>query len=73
MSFHFHVGRTWTGTRLEDDCPCGKGPCGLVDTHLIADGCEQHGIRRARTIRQSHLAADCSCLPVRSVDGEEPA
>jgi hypothetical protein len=67
--FHRHIGRSWHGTPLEDVCPCGKAPCGLVDTDRIDESCTQHGVEYARTMRQAHWADDC---PVAcSVDGGE--
>lgn len=57
--FHFHIGRSWHGTSLEDDCPCGKAPCGLVDTTKIDPGCSQHAMGAAKTMRQMHLDSWC--------------
>lgn len=57
----YHLGRSFVGTRLEDDCPCPKAPCGLV----LSDGigseveCPQHSLAAAKTIRQMHHADDC--------------
>ena len=57
----YHIGRSFVGTRLEDDCPCPKAPCGLV----IMDGlggdpdCPQHGLAASKTLRQIHRAEDC--------------
>lgn len=25
-----HMGRSWSGSRLEDECPCPQEACGLV-------------------------------------------
>lgn len=53
-----HIGRSWTGHPLEDDCPCPKAPCGLV----ISDGveeCPEHSWWAAKTIRQMHLDFQC--------------
>lgn len=56
----YHIGRSWTGTRLEDVCPCPKEPCGLVDAEKALESCEQgHHWNRARTIRQSHRSDEC--------------
>ena len=30
-----HIGRSWEGTPLEDDCPCHKAACGLVDEECV--------------------------------------
>lgn len=51
----WHVGRSWTGTAIEDVCPCPKTPCGLV-VDLNPD-CDQH--RGNRTTRQGHPADRC--------------
>lgn len=59
-----HVGRSWNGTRLEDDCPCGKAPCGLVDMALVSPECEQHGAS-FRTMRQIHAPKDCPAAATR--------
>ncbi len=56
---HRHIGRSWVGHELEDACPCGKAPCGLVDSNLIVDHCSQHAIDAAQTIRQNHGANEC--------------
>ena len=52
-----HIGRSWSGTRLEDDCPCEKASCGLVA--IIDDSCSQHSPFAIKTIRQSHAEEDC--------------
>jgi hypothetical protein len=54
-----HIGRSFSGTRIEDACPCPKGPCGLVDSAKSVDQCEHHPMWRSKTIRQSHRAEDC--------------
>lgn len=54
-----HVGRSFTGTMMEDACPCGQAPCGLVDTALIDVECIQHPVKEGRTLRQMHNAKDC--------------
>jgi hypothetical protein len=51
-----HIGRSFNGHPLEDDCPCVKAACGLVAE--IDPDCEQHGTR-VRTIRQVHKASEC--------------
>lgn len=53
-----HFGRSWEGTRLEDECPCPKAPCGLV-TGVLQSGCPEHDPMAAKTMRQGHSAADC--------------
>ena len=58
--FHWHMGRSFVGTALEDDCPCGKAPCGLVDSNLISAGCDRHFPTEAtKTMRQIYDAGDC--------------
>lgn len=54
-SSSWHTGRSWSGTPLEDGCPCRKGPCGLVAER--SPDCDQHDGRK--TIRQSHPADRC--------------
>jgi len=54
-----HIGRSWTGTRLEDDCPCPKAPCGLVIRDQVDPNCAQHALTACKTIRQIHSAEDC--------------
>ena len=56
---HTHFGRSWVGHELEDGCPCGHAPCGLVDSTKIDPACPQHALDAAKTIRQSHAAAEC--------------
>lgn len=53
----YHVGRSWSGTKLEDDCPCEKAPCGLVAS--MNDSCSQHSPFAIKTIRQMHTENDC--------------
>lgn len=54
-----HLGRSTKGHSVEDGCPCGKAPCGLVDEHLIDETCPHHPIDRHRTMRQIHGDANC--------------
>jgi hypothetical protein len=54
-----HIGRSWTGTPLEDTCPCPKEPCGLVRQGSANPDCPEHPIARAKSIRQSHRARHC--------------
>lgn len=54
-----HMGRSWSDTRLEDDCLCPKAPCGLVDPENVAPLCPQHGYGTARTMRQLHDSNKC--------------
>lgn len=54
-----HVGRSFEGTMMEDVCPCGNAPCGLVDSERIDPECIQHPWKHGKTIRQMHNAKDC--------------
>ena len=52
-----HFGRSWSGTRLEDGCPCHKAPCGLVaEAH---ESCPEHALWACKTMRQGHRVEDC--------------
>lgn len=57
-----HIGRSFTGNLLEEHCPCGNAPCGLVDTALIDAECVQHGPSVNRTLRQLHPADACPAV-----------
>jgi hypothetical protein len=60
MSGKMHIGRSWTGHRLEDECPCPKAPCGLVEIEFFGDnGCKEHDVSEAKTIRQMHPDYKC--------------
>jgi hypothetical protein len=54
-----HIGRSWDGTSLEDECPCPKAPCGLVSSDAVDPACDQHPSERRKTMRQIHTAAVC--------------
>lgn len=54
-----HIGRSFVGHPLEDECPCEQAPCGLVDTQNVDPNCDQHGFGSAKTIRQMHNADLC--------------
>lgn len=54
-----HYGRSWAGTTLEDACPCGKAPCGLVDSDLVSETCPEHFVGATKTIRQLHYVDKC--------------
>lgn len=54
-----HVGRAFDNTLIEDNCPCGKAPCGLVDTTLIDPECIHHPWTSGKTIRQAHQPEYC--------------
>jgi hypothetical protein len=55
----WHLGRSWIGHPIEDGCPCGQAPCGLVDDTLISPDCDQHGMGAAKTMRQIHTSNAC--------------
>ena len=57
-----HVGRSWSGTHLEDGCPCDKAPCGLAIFGSVP-GCPEHSIAASKTIRQGHRASSCPGTP----------
>lgn len=52
-----HVGRAFTGTGIEDTCPCPKAPCGLVIDEQAEPACAEHG--GSQTMRQGHSADQC--------------
>lgn len=56
----YHIGRSFTGHEIEDNCPCFKAPCGLVAD--VAPDCPQHAPEAVHTIRQSHPAFLCPAL-----------
>lgn len=58
-----HVGRSWTGNKLEEDCPCPKAACGLVlSEHMVdeTEKCSQHS--GMKTFRQIHTEENCPAL-----------
>ncbi len=55
----WHIGRSWVGSRLEDECPCEQEPCGLVSQRNAHPDCAEHPVQRGKSIRQSHRAGDC--------------
>ncbi|MGI5245082.1 hypothetical protein [Dactylosporangium sp. CA-139066] len=64
----WHIGRAWSGTEIEDGCPCPKAPCGLVDQAAlkVGEACPQHLVNK--TIRQSHPADACPGRRAEDVD-----
>ena len=60
LSGDMHIGRSWKGHEIEDDCPCPKEPCGLVSLAKVDPDCPQHSIAAGKTMRQSHPASSCS-------------
>ncbi|MFI7191438.1 hypothetical protein ACIBQ0_17025 [Nocardia nova] len=59
----WHVGRSFSGHPLEDECPCPKEPCGLVRLENAHPDCEQHP---NKTLRQGHRADQCPATPGRT-------
>lgn len=60
-----HLGRSWSGTDLEDGCPCLKAPCGLVVSTGTAPDCVEHGyLHPPRTMRQGHPVERCPAVTV---------
>lgn len=59
LAMDWHIGRGFTGTRVEDNCPCPKEPCGLVAQPRAVPHCDQHRPGSCKTIRQSHPADRC--------------
>lgn len=67
-----HVGRSWGGTTIEDECPCPKAACGLVISAEASPDCPQHGgDRNEKTMRQTHWAKDCPARHPSPVEGGE--
>ena len=58
-----HIGRSWSGTDLEDGCPCVKAPCGLVVLSGTAPDCREHGyVDGPKTMRQGHPVERCPAV-----------
>ncbi len=58
-----HVGRSFGGHPIEDECPCVKEPCGLVRIDDANPACEHHPPERLKTMRQGHAAHRCPHEP----------
>jgi hypothetical protein len=55
-----HVGRSWSGSPLEDACPCPQQPCGLVAVNEADPQCVEHSrILPPKTMRQGHMPDRC--------------
>ncbi len=54
-----HFGRSWSGSPLEDECPCEQAPCGLVTWSRIDADCPEHAAKAMKSIRQSHRVDEC--------------
>lgn len=59
MPEDFHMGRSWTGHHMEDECPCPQEACGLIARDKVAEDCPQHYFGRSKTMRSIHRVADC--------------
>lgn len=56
----YHWARSWVGpTDLENNCPCPKEACGMVNYRTASPECPQHALRAAKTQRSGHPAARC--------------
>lgn len=58
-SQRYHIGRSWSGHEIEDECPCVQEPCGLVRRSDVNDACLHHPTERVQTVRQAHPAELC--------------
>lgn len=56
---NFHMGRSWSGHHMEDECPCPQEPCGLISRKKVVDNCPQHALGSSKTMRSIHLEEDC--------------
>ncbi|MFC8282909.1 hypothetical protein [Streptomyces cyaneofuscatus] len=67
-----HIGRSFPGMAadIEAACPCAKAPCGLVVQDEVTKACDQHHWSAAKTMRQSHPAAEC---PADTTPADRPA
>ncbi|WP_042422353.1 hypothetical protein [Streptacidiphilus anmyonensis] len=54
-----HIGRSFAGTEIEDECPCPQEACGLVDPMRADPECDQHGRGARKTMRQGHRSDQC--------------
>jgi len=54
-----HYGRSFTGTLIEDNCPCSKEACGLVSEKGLSEDCDQHNFKNHKTMRQIHSKETC--------------
>lgn len=58
---NYHIGRSWSGNRLEKDCPCVNAACGLVS--IPSEDCDQHHYTATKTMRQIHDVDNCPGNP----------
>lgn len=68
-----HIGRSWVGHWIEDECPCEQESCGLVNFDKINSDCPQHSLIACKTIRQSHDDDNCPAIDEDRIDVEEAA
>lgn len=54
-----HMGRSWSGSRLEDACPCPQEACGLISGRRASPDCDQHRLGSGKTMRQIHVEDKC--------------
>ena len=54
-----HLGRSFSGHWLEDDCPCPQEACGLISGRRVSPDCDQHGLGSTKTMRQIHDESNC--------------
>lgn len=59
----YHIGRSFSGSFIEDECPCPKTPCGLVDEGNTDPTCTEHPPERCKTMRQRHRPEECPGPP----------
>lgn len=59
IRFGQHCARAWTGTAIEQSCPCPKEPCGLVDPGRAHPDCLHHPLKRGKSFRQIHSEDHC--------------
>jgi hypothetical protein len=59
-----HIGRSFTGSYWEDQCPCRQEDCGLVSDDMINPDCTQH--RGKYDINQRHRPEHCPKKPAQS-------
>lgn len=59
MPEDFHMGRSWSGHHMEDECPCPQEPCGLIARDKVVETCPQHYFGRSKTMRSIHRVEDC--------------
>ena len=56
---NLHLGRSFSGHWLEDDCPCPQEGCGLISGRRVSPDCDQHRRGSSKTMRQIHHESKC--------------